>query len=48
VGTATFTFASGNSATFAYAALLPGMAVEAAQTKSITRYIVTAPGTSCQ
>jgi hypothetical protein len=48
VGTATFTFASGNSATFAYTAQLPGMPAEAAQTKPITRYIVTAPGTSCQ
>jgi hypothetical protein len=42
VGTATLTFASGNSATFAYT--LFGVA----QVKSITREVFQAPGTDCQ
>jgi len=42
VGTATFTFANGNSATFAYT--VNGVA----QMKTITREIFRAPGTVCQ
>ena len=48
VGTATFTFANGNGATFAYTAQLAGMTTAATQTKAITREIFTAPGTTCQ
>ena len=48
VGTATFTFANGNSATFAYTAQLAGMTAAATRTKAITREIFTAPGTACQ
>jgi hypothetical protein len=42
VGTATFTFANGNSATFAYT--VDGVA----QTKTITRQVFANPGTVCQ
>ena len=42
VGNATFTFANGNSATFAYT--VNGVS----QTKTITREIFRAPGTVCQ
>jgi hypothetical protein len=42
VGTATFTFANGNAATFNYT--VDG----ATQTKSITREVFTSPGTVCQ
>jgi hypothetical protein len=42
VGTATLTFADGNSATFAYS--VNGVS----QTKPITRQVFTAPGTLCQ
>jgi hypothetical protein len=42
VGNATFTFANGNSATFAYT--VNGVA----QMKTITREIFRAPGTVCQ
>jgi hypothetical protein len=48
VGTATFTFADGNSATFASTAQLAGMTSPATQAKAITRQIITAPGTTCQ
>jgi hypothetical protein len=42
VGTATFTFTDGNSATFAYT--VDGVS----QTKTITREIFRPPGTVCQ
>lgn len=42
VGTATFTFANGNSATFAYT--VNGIS----QTKTITRQVLRSPGTACQ
>jgi hypothetical protein len=42
VGSATFAFADGNHATFAYT--VGG----AAQAKAITRYVFVAPGTTCQ
>lgn len=48
VGTATFTFADGNHATFAYSVQLAGMASPAIQAKSITREIFAAPGTACR
>jgi hypothetical protein len=48
VGAATFTFANGNSATFAYTAQLAGMTGAATRTKAITREIFTAPGAACQ
>jgi hypothetical protein len=41
VGTATFTFTDGNSASFAYT--VNGVA----QTKAITREILQSPGTTC-
>ena len=47
VGTATFTFADGNNATFAYTVQLAGMAAPVTQSKTITREIFTAPGTTC-
>jgi hypothetical protein len=46
VGTATFRFASGNSATFTYTVNTNSGPVT--QTKSITREIFRAPGTVCQ
>ena len=48
VGNATFTFADGNSATFAYSVQLAGMPAASAGMKSITREIFAAPGTTCQ
>ena len=48
VGTATFTFADGNNATFAYTVQVAGMASPVTQAKAITREIFTAPGTTCQ
>ena len=48
VGTATFTFADGNNATFDYTVKLAGMAAAVHQKKQITREIFTAPGTTCQ
>jgi hypothetical protein len=48
VGTATFTFADGNNATFAYTVQLVGMASPVTQAKAITREIFTAPGTTCK
>ena len=48
VGTATFTFANGNSATFAYTAQLAGMTGAATQSKAIMREVFTVPGTACQ
>ena len=48
VGNATFTFADGNSATFAYSVQLAGMPAASAGMKSITREIFTSPGTTCQ
>jgi len=47
VGTATFTFADGNDATFDYTVQLAGMAAPVHQQKQITREIFTAPGTTC-
>jgi hypothetical protein len=48
VGTATFTFANGNNANFAYTVQLAGMASPVTQAKAIIREIFTAPGTTCQ
>jgi len=48
VGTATFTFADGNNATFAYSVQLAGMAVPAVQSKAITREIFSTGGTTCK
>ena len=48
VGTATFTFADGNTATFEYTVQVAGMASSVTQTKTITRQIFTAPGTTCK
>ncbi len=48
VGTATFTFADGNSASFAYSVQLAGMPAPVGQTKTITREVFTAPGTACR
>jgi hypothetical protein len=48
VGTATFTFADGNNATFAYTVQLAGMGSPVTQSKAITREIFTAPGTTCR
>ncbi len=48
VGTATLTFANGNSATFAYTITLGTPPVAVTQTKPITRQIFQAPGTVCQ
>ena len=47
VGTATFTFADGNTATFAYSITGVGPNL-VTQTKTITREIFAAPGTVCQ
>jgi hypothetical protein len=47
VGTATFTFANGNSATFAYTVQVAGMTSAVTQSKAITREIFAAPGTAC-
>jgi hypothetical protein len=47
VGSATFTFADGNNATFDYSVQLPGMTAPAAQSKAITREVFAAPGTTC-
>ena len=47
VGTATFTFTDGNSATFHYDITGVGPA-PVSQSKSITREVFTAPGTTCQ
>jgi hypothetical protein len=46
VGTATFTFADGNNATFAYDITGVGPA-RVTQSKAITREVFTAPGTTC-
>jgi hypothetical protein len=49
VGTATFTFANGNSATFSYTVQVAGMSSPETQTKTITREIFAPPeGTLCQ
>ncbi len=48
VGTATFTFADGNNATFDYTVQLAGMGAPVHQQKQITREIFTAPGTTCK
>jgi hypothetical protein len=47
-GTAKFTIADGNNATFAYSVKLTDMPTAVSQTKSITRQVFTAPGTACQ
>jgi hypothetical protein len=48
VGTATFTFADGNDASFTYTVQLAGMASPVTQTRMITREIFAAPGTVCR
>ena len=48
VGVATFTFADGNNATFAYTVQLADMMSPATQGKAITREVFVAPGTVCQ
>jgi hypothetical protein len=47
VGSATFTFADGNNATFDYSVQLTGMAASAVQSKAITRELFSAAGTRC-
>ena len=47
VGSATFTFADGNTATFDYTVQLSDMMAPVTQTKAITREIFAAPGTVC-
>jgi pseudomonalisin len=47
VGTATFMFIDGNRATFTYTVLVAGMTSPAMQSKSLTREIFSAPGTTC-
>jgi hypothetical protein len=47
VGTATFGFTDGNNATFTYSVQLAGMASPVTQSKSISRQVFTAPGTTC-
>jgi len=48
VGTATLTFANGNSASFSYTVTLGTPPVTVTQTKPITRQIFETPGTVCQ
>jgi hypothetical protein len=48
VGTATFTFAEGNDATFQYTVQLPGMASPVTQAKLITREVFSLYGTTCR
>ena len=48
VGTATFTFAEGNDATFQYTVQLPGMASPVTQAKPITREVFSPYGTTCR
>jgi len=48
VGTAIFTFADGNNATFAYTVQVTGMAAPVSQSKPITREIFAALGTACE
>ena len=47
VGTATFTFTDGNTATFSYTVKLSGMASPVTQSKTITRELFSATGTAC-
>jgi hypothetical protein len=47
VGSMKLTFADGNNATMDYTVQLPGMANSVTQTKSITRQLFSASGTSC-
>ena len=48
VGTAKFTFADGNTASFEYTVQVAGMAVPVTQMKTITRQLFSALGTTCQ
>ncbi len=48
VGTMTLTFADGNNATFNYTVQVAGMTSSVTQTKSITRQLFSASGTTCQ
>ena len=48
VGTATFTFADGNNATFEYTVQYAPLPGPLHQTKTITRQVFVAPGTTCQ
>ena len=48
VGTATFTFANGNNASFEYTVQLPGMGSPVTQTKAITRELFSPFGTTCR
>jgi hypothetical protein len=48
VGTATFTFADGNNATFAYTVQLADMMSSVTQAKAVTREVFVAPGTVCR
>ena len=48
VGTATFTFADGNDATFHYTVQFAQLPGPVDQSKSIVREIFAAPGTACQ
>ena len=48
VGTATFTVADGNNATFSYTVQVAGIANPVTQTKAITRELFSTLGTTCQ
>ena len=48
VGSLTLTFADGNHASFAYTVQVAGMSTPAVQTKTITREVFAAPGTTCR
>jgi serine protease len=48
VGTATFTFANGNQATFGYTVQTAAMPAPASQSKTITREVFGPPGTVCR
>ena len=48
VGSATLTFADGNDATFDYTVQVAGMAQPTSGSKTITREVFAAPGTTCQ
>ncbi len=48
VGTAMFTFADGNNASFEYTVQLHGMGSPVSQTKAITRELFSTFGTTCR
>lgn len=48
VGTATFAFANGNAATFAYTGQFAGMPAPVSRAKPIVREVFAPPGTVCR